>query len=32
MVLLHQSILSGLLMGLKGEIAGSLGVYLKNFR
>ena len=31
MVPLYQSILSGLLIGLKSEIAGSLGVYPKNF-
>lgn len=29
MVLLHQSILSGLLMGLKGEITGYAKVYLE---
>ncbi|SNT69550.1 hypothetical protein SAMN04488491_0643 [Psychrobacter sp. LV10R520-6] len=29
MVPLYQSILSGLLIGLKGEITGSVGVYLK---
>jgi len=27
---LYQSVLSGLLIGLKGEIGGSLRVYLKN--
>lgn len=27
MVLLYQSILSGILMGLEGEIPGSFGVY-----
>ena len=32
MVPLYQSVLSGLLIGLKGEIAGSLGVYLNNTR
>ena len=29
MVPLYQSVLSGLLIGLKGEIGGSLGVYPK---
>ena len=32
MVPLYQSVLSGLLIGLKGERAGSLGVYLNNTR
>jgi hypothetical protein len=27
---LYQSVLSGLLIGLKGKITGSLGVYSKN--